>query len=400
MSSTTDRRRRRSQRGQILVIFAGGFVLVCAIAALVFDVGQNLLDRRAEQNASDAAALAGARYLPGSSYVYHGLFRPSCMPPVAAACEVAAATATSTASADGPSASTSRRSRRPPRPASRSTSRCPSGPPARRSSPGSSGSAAADRGDGGRHQRQRHRPAVLAAGPRPDRLRHEQDQRFARDGGDHEQHRPYRLELFDRPAPCSSAATACSRRRNATSSAGSSPRAGPRTCARRRRQASSSRATHSVTCRRRPSPACRSPSSRWARRRADPGRLPGFHHALDGRGARDVCFHGRPGLGQGVPALPRELSRWHPDQQVDPVPPRASIGSAAAACTSSPTARSSARSGRRHGYGAVRRGPDLQHRGPAPDYRLHRCGRPRADRSTAAAHPRPLALKPIQTGLE
>ncbi len=67
-------------------------MLVCAIAALVFDVGQNLLDRRAEQNASDAAALAGARYLPGSSYVYHGgcSGAPS-MPPVAAACEVAAA---------------------------------------------------------------------------------------------------------------------------------------------------------------------------------------------------------------------------------------------------------------------------------------------------------------------
>ena len=49
MLSTTDR--RPAERGQILVIFAGGFLLICLIAALVFDVGQNLLDRRAEQNA-------------------------------------------------------------------------------------------------------------------------------------------------------------------------------------------------------------------------------------------------------------------------------------------------------------------------------------------------------------
>lgn len=90
MSSTTDRRR---QSGQVLAIFAGGFVLVCIIAALVFDAGQNLLDRRAEQNASDAAALAGARYLPGAAYTYHGgcTAPPAGMPAVVAACEVAAA---------------------------------------------------------------------------------------------------------------------------------------------------------------------------------------------------------------------------------------------------------------------------------------------------------------------
>jgi hypothetical protein len=90
LSSTTDRRRRSA--GQVLVIFAGGFIVLCAIAALVFDVGQNLLDRRAEQNASDAAALAGARYLPGTAFVYHGgcATAPSTMPPVVAACEVAA----------------------------------------------------------------------------------------------------------------------------------------------------------------------------------------------------------------------------------------------------------------------------------------------------------------------
>lgn len=68
MSSTTD---RSNERGQILVIFAGGLVVFLLVAALVFDVGMNLLDRRTEQNVSDAAALAGARHLP-VGYTYHG----------------------------------------------------------------------------------------------------------------------------------------------------------------------------------------------------------------------------------------------------------------------------------------------------------------------------------------
>jgi hypothetical protein len=89
LSSTTDT--RRDERGQVLIIFAGGLVAICAIAALVFDVGQNLLDRRAEQNASDAAALAGARYTDTETYSFHG----GCstghagMQAVTAACDVA-----------------------------------------------------------------------------------------------------------------------------------------------------------------------------------------------------------------------------------------------------------------------------------------------------------------------
>ena len=65
---------------------------ICAVAAIVFDVGQNLLDRRAEQNASDAAALAGARYVIGAAYTFHG----GCSVPhggldaIEAACDVAA----------------------------------------------------------------------------------------------------------------------------------------------------------------------------------------------------------------------------------------------------------------------------------------------------------------------
>jgi hypothetical protein len=56
-------KRSGDQRGQVLPLFAGALLMIIAIAALVFDVGQNLLDRRTEQNAADAAALAGARYL-------------------------------------------------------------------------------------------------------------------------------------------------------------------------------------------------------------------------------------------------------------------------------------------------------------------------------------------------
>ena len=60
MSSTTNRHR---EDGQVLVIFAFGLIGILAIAALVFDVGMNLFERRQHQDASDAAALAGARYL-------------------------------------------------------------------------------------------------------------------------------------------------------------------------------------------------------------------------------------------------------------------------------------------------------------------------------------------------
>lgn len=45
------------------MLFAGGLVAFLAIAALVFDVGQNLFDWRTQRNAADAAALAGSRYI-------------------------------------------------------------------------------------------------------------------------------------------------------------------------------------------------------------------------------------------------------------------------------------------------------------------------------------------------
>ena len=60
MSSTTS---RPNDRGQVLVLFAGGLVALLLVAALAFDVGSMLVQRRDEQNAADAAALAGARYV-------------------------------------------------------------------------------------------------------------------------------------------------------------------------------------------------------------------------------------------------------------------------------------------------------------------------------------------------
>lgn len=62
MSSTTS---AQSERGQILVIFAASLLVIFGIAALVFDGGLMLLEKRDQQNAADAAAIAGARFLPG-----------------------------------------------------------------------------------------------------------------------------------------------------------------------------------------------------------------------------------------------------------------------------------------------------------------------------------------------
>jgi hypothetical protein len=55
--------RRRAERGQILVIFTGGIVLLLAIGALVIDLGFVFMIRRQEQNAADPGAIAAARYI-------------------------------------------------------------------------------------------------------------------------------------------------------------------------------------------------------------------------------------------------------------------------------------------------------------------------------------------------
>lgn len=52
---------RDGERGQLLVIVAGGFLALMAIAALVLEGGTLVLNRRDAQNAADLSALAGTR---------------------------------------------------------------------------------------------------------------------------------------------------------------------------------------------------------------------------------------------------------------------------------------------------------------------------------------------------
>src|SRR5687767_1252295 len=60
----------RRERGQILVLFAGGVVTILLIAALVIDLGLTFMVRRSEQNAIDPGAIAAARFIkaPGGTY--------------------------------------------------------------------------------------------------------------------------------------------------------------------------------------------------------------------------------------------------------------------------------------------------------------------------------------------
>ena len=71
MLSTTDRQSprnvRKAERGQALVVFALVLLGLILAGALAVDVGFVMLERRDEQNAADAAALAGARLLPDAS---------------------------------------------------------------------------------------------------------------------------------------------------------------------------------------------------------------------------------------------------------------------------------------------------------------------------------------------
>ena len=57
----------RSDRGQALAIFAISLTTVVLAAALAFDAGLMFVERRDQQNAADAAAIAGARYLTEQS---------------------------------------------------------------------------------------------------------------------------------------------------------------------------------------------------------------------------------------------------------------------------------------------------------------------------------------------
>jgi Flp pilus assembly protein TadG len=64
-SLATPRSDRRRSRGQVAVIFAGSIVLFCALCAIVVDVAWYWVATLQVQRAADAAALAGAVYLPG-----------------------------------------------------------------------------------------------------------------------------------------------------------------------------------------------------------------------------------------------------------------------------------------------------------------------------------------------
>ena len=52
---------KKLEQGQVLVIVAISLVALIGLAAVILDGGALLLNRRAAQNAADAAALAGAR---------------------------------------------------------------------------------------------------------------------------------------------------------------------------------------------------------------------------------------------------------------------------------------------------------------------------------------------------
>jgi uncharacterized membrane protein len=58
------------------------------VAALAFDVGSMYLERRDQQNAADAAALAGARYVNASANFHGTCAAPGGNAPLSAACEV------------------------------------------------------------------------------------------------------------------------------------------------------------------------------------------------------------------------------------------------------------------------------------------------------------------------
>src|SRR4029079_12533370 len=62
-ASSMRRRSRPAQRGQVLVMFAGGLIALIAVVGLVIDGGNVFFNRRDDQNASDLASLAGTKRL-------------------------------------------------------------------------------------------------------------------------------------------------------------------------------------------------------------------------------------------------------------------------------------------------------------------------------------------------
>ena len=73
------RPQRPGQKGQVLVIFAGGLVTLLAIGALVIDLGFTFSIRRMEQNVADPAAIAAARFIrTGATPDLTGMARAAC----------------------------------------------------------------------------------------------------------------------------------------------------------------------------------------------------------------------------------------------------------------------------------------------------------------------------------
>lgn len=60
-------RRRSSEGGQVMVVFAFAFIVIIMMLALLFDGGRGLVLRRELKNASDAAAMAGANVIQSLS---------------------------------------------------------------------------------------------------------------------------------------------------------------------------------------------------------------------------------------------------------------------------------------------------------------------------------------------
>lgn len=60
-------RSQESRRGQVMVIFAAAFVVICMMLGLLFDGARGLTMRRQLQDTSDAAALAAANVIQGIS---------------------------------------------------------------------------------------------------------------------------------------------------------------------------------------------------------------------------------------------------------------------------------------------------------------------------------------------
>ncbi len=84
----------------MLVLFAGGLLVLFVAAALAFDVGMTFLERRDQQDAADAAALAGARYVLASPTFHSSCAAAGGNAAATAACQVALANDYDNAAAD------------------------------------------------------------------------------------------------------------------------------------------------------------------------------------------------------------------------------------------------------------------------------------------------------------